>query len=754
MATVNKDFKIKSGLVVEGTTGTINGLDILTKKQADQDYIVSLIGGTATSENTPNTVVKRDANGDFAAHDITVNELSIGSIGRIYDDGDLVIENIDGNDVQINGYDIRLNAADDVRVLADDLIRFTTLNGEIELDAQDGKVYVGTSNSPEYKVVVKGTLDSHIGDVTVDGTLGNTVTDRIATALSSATQDLSDHEALTAGVHGVTGSVVGTTDTQDLSNKRFIDTTYFTDGVTISNEGEIAVVAGTHEFKVQANVGDLDLKTVAANSDVNIASLYGNINLNPDGNVFINGSTAADQVATQGYVDTEVGDVQTNLDNHALDTSTHGVTEILGATESQTVSNKTLGSDLAAGGYKVSGLADPTANQDSATKYYVDQAIADLVDSAPAALDTLNELAAALGDDVDMVTGLATSIGNKVAKAGDSMSGNLDFGGTSKVTSLAAPTNSGDAANKNYVDTEISTLDTAAQGYADDAETAANSYTNGEITTALGTAQGYADTAEADAKTYADGLAVNYDASGSASAAQTAAEGFATGLNNTTNDRIDDLTTSDIPEGSNLYFTDYAAKVSAVDLLTNATKNNIEITWSNPTGLVITAENGVAGSTTNDLVEGSDGTGANGGNNLYFTNDRALGAVNGANIQPESIDITWVRREEATWTDVPTASTATVHSFGTNEGSVKYLVRVTASVGGTRHSHVTEVLATVDGSNGVAIVEYGTIYTSENPLATATVVWNSAESSYDLNVTTANNSSEVMVAATLMATLD
>ena len=31
MATVNKNFRIKQGLIVEGATGTINGQDILTK---------------------------------------------------------------------------------------------------------------------------------------------------------------------------------------------------------------------------------------------------------------------------------------------------------------------------------------------------------------------------------------------------------------------------------------------------------------------------------------------------------------------------------------------------------------------------------------------------------------------------------------------------------------------------------------------------------------------------------------------------
>lgn len=73
MATVDKNFRIKNGLVVEGSTATVGGNDVLTKKQADQDYIVNLIGGTATSANTANTVVKRDDNGNFSAGEITAD---------------------------------------------------------------------------------------------------------------------------------------------------------------------------------------------------------------------------------------------------------------------------------------------------------------------------------------------------------------------------------------------------------------------------------------------------------------------------------------------------------------------------------------------------------------------------------------------------------------------------------------------------------------------------------------------------------
>lgn len=48
-----------------------------------------------------------------------------------------------------------------------------------------------------------------------------------------------------------------------------------------------------------------------------------------------------------------------------------------------------------------------------ATETYVDNKVASMVDSAPETLNTLNELAAALGDDPNFATTIATQIGNK-----------------------------------------------------------------------------------------------------------------------------------------------------------------------------------------------------------------------------------------------------------------------------------------------------------------------------------------------------
>jgi len=60
-----------------------------------------------------------------------------------------------------------------------------------------------------------------------------------------------------------------------------------------------------------------------------------------------------------------------------------------------------------------------------ATESYVTTAVANLVDSAPTTLDTLNELAAALGDDPNFATTVTNSIATKLPLAGGNITGNL-----------------------------------------------------------------------------------------------------------------------------------------------------------------------------------------------------------------------------------------------------------------------------------------------------------------------------------------
>lgn len=66
-------------------------------------------------------------------------------------------------------------------------------------------------------------------------------------------------------------------------------------------------------------------------------------------------------------------------------------------------------------------------------KAYVDAEVAGVVDAAPGALDTLNELAAALGDDPNFATTVTNSVAAKLPLAGGTMTGNIVMSGSQTV---------------------------------------------------------------------------------------------------------------------------------------------------------------------------------------------------------------------------------------------------------------------------------------------------------------------------------
>ena len=70
-----------------------------------------------------------------------------------------------------------------------------------------------------------------------------------------------------------------------------------------------------------------------------------------------------------------------------------------------------------------------------ATTAYTDTAISNLVDSSPSTLNTLNELAAALGDDANFSTTVTNSIATKLPLAGGTLTGSLGVTGDITCTS-------------------------------------------------------------------------------------------------------------------------------------------------------------------------------------------------------------------------------------------------------------------------------------------------------------------------------
>ena len=743
MATVTKDFKIKYGLIVEGSTATVNNYSILTKSPTDEAYIIGLIGGTATALNTPNTVVKRDGSGNFAAGTITAN-LTGDVTGTVSDISNHSTDNL------AEGTNSLYFTSERVRNI---LTGATKTN--ISITDVAGVLHITAEN---------GVADSTTDDLTEGTTRLYFTNQRALDATSSAYDAAGAATTAENNAKSYADGLASNYDPAGAATTAENNAKSYADGLAVNYDAAGAAATAKSEA-IAAAALDATSKANTAESNANDYT---------DGEITTALSTA------QGYADTAEANANAYTDNAVSGLNWKQAVNLLydaaipvlsgsGATQLVVDGHAALGD--ADSGYRLllTGVTNPgiyvyNSTGGSWTLTRSDDA------------DTYTEL---IGASVYVMEGTQYGSTSWVQSnhyitdfTGQSWT---QFSGQGSVTAGSGITVNGleVSVNRTTVDTwyDASGAAAIAQSNAEDyADGLAVNYdAAGSATTAENNAKSYADglavnydpagaatTAENNAKSYADGLATNYDPAGSATTAYNDAVSYANGLatnydpagsattayNNAVS-YADSLTTDDVAEGTfNHYYTDERAQTAAADLLTSAIKSNITITGTGA-GLTITAENGVAGSTTDDLVEGLT--------NLYFQDSRAVDAITNATIYPTVVDINDYRREEATQQYVATASTVTAHTFTGNK-SVKYLVRVVGNVSGTLHSQLTELVATVDGNNNVHLTEYGSVHTTEPALATFTVDYATGE--FRLRATTANNGMEVIVAATLLSWAD
>ena len=289
-------------------------------------------------------------------------------------------------------------------------------------------------------------------------------TDKIADSSITSAKILND-SIVNADINSsaaIAGSKIDPTFTSNTTIQNSNPKLFLTD---TDNNSDYSVVNNGGVFRINDETNSLNRFSIASDGTTTVLqNLDVGAGIDVTGNITTTGSlTIQSQFPKIELIDTNnnddfeirnanglfvIRDATNNVDRLSINSS--GFTSITGSffvssdvtlTGNIAVSGTVDGVDIAARNTLFGGLTSSsgvltngvTATTQSAgdnstkvaTTAYTDTAISNLVDSSPSTLNTLNELAAALGDDANFSTTVTNNIATKLPLAGGTLTGNL-----------------------------------------------------------------------------------------------------------------------------------------------------------------------------------------------------------------------------------------------------------------------------------------------------------------------------------------
>jgi hypothetical protein len=385
MATVTKDFRVKSGLIVEGSTATVNNHDILTEALVDAkgDLLVASAADTVTRLAAGTNGYILTANSGATNGIEWAAPVAVGVF-----DSSISFEGATANDNETT-----LQVTDPT---ADRTITLPDATGTVVLkdttDTLTNKSISLTTNTITGTKAEFNTAMSDADFATIDGT--ETLTNKTLTSPTVSGLYLSDGSIV---VEGATANDYETT-------LQFTDPTA---DRTITFKNETGTVAFTADipsltgYVTESGTQTLSNKTLTS-------PLVSGLSIT-DGSIVVEGATANDHETTLSFTDPTADRTITFKDETGTVAFTADVDTRLAT------AGGTMTGAIAMGTNKITGLGTPTDATDAATKGYVDTAVVGIDWKASVrAATTANVTLASDLENGDTLDGVTLATGDRV----------------------------------------------------------------------------------------------------------------------------------------------------------------------------------------------------------------------------------------------------------------------------------------------------------------------------------------------------